>query len=68
MECSLSEVDVCNRQYCFRMIHFLFTSGHCRNPQTEAFLEMLGLGYCLDTFTESMGLPQTSGSLVSRGK
>ncbi|CAA0831569.1 Lariat debranching enzyme [Striga hermonthica] len=25
-----------------------FPSGHCRNPQTEALLELLGLQYCLD--------------------
>ncbi|XP_057794236.1 lariat debranching enzyme isoform X2 [Salvia miltiorrhiza] len=43
-----------------------FPSGHCRNPQTEAFLELLGLQYCLDTYSESREL-QSSGSLVSRG-
>lgn len=44
-----------------------FPSGHCRNPQTEDFLELLGLQYCLDTSTESKELPQSSGSLISRG-
>ncbi|XP_047957303.1 lariat debranching enzyme isoform X2 [Salvia hispanica] len=43
-----------------------FPSGHCRNPQTEAFLELLGLQYCLDAYSESRELPQSSGSLLSK--
>lgn len=50
------------------VFHLLFNAGHCRNPQTEAFLELLELQYCLDNNSESWELPQRSGLFFSRGK
>ncbi|KAK4414465.1 Lariat debranching enzyme [Sesamum alatum] len=44
-----------------------FPSGHCRNPQTEALLQLLELQYCLDTSAELEEPSQSPGSLLSRG-
>ncbi|CAI9116072.1 OLC1v1017125C1 [Oldenlandia corymbosa var. corymbosa] len=39
-------------------------SGHCRNPQTESFLQLLELEYLLDYSIRSK---EQTGSLASRG-
>ncbi|KAL0397576.1 UNVERIFIED_CONTAM: Lariat debranching enzyme [Sesamum calycinum] len=44
-----------------------FPSGHCRNPQTEALLQLLELKYCLDTSAELEEPSQSPGSLLSGG-
>lgn len=48
------------------MFAFSVFEGHCRNPQTEALLQLLGLEYCLDTSTQVEELSQSQ--LLPGGK
>lgn len=43
------------------------STGNCRNPQTEAFLQFLELPYLLDNTSESRELNYSPASFVSRG-
>ncbi|PIN15388.1 RNA lariat debranching enzyme [Handroanthus impetiginosus] len=43
----------------------IFPSGHYRNPQTEAFLQLLGLQYYLDAAAQLEESSQSSGSFLS---
>ncbi|KAL5714809.1 lariat debranching enzyme [Ranunculus cassubicifolius] len=41
-------------------------SGHCRNPQTESLLHLLGLPYLLDSSQESREMAQSSITMINR--
>lgn len=43
-------------------------SGHHRNPQTEAFLQLLDLPYLIDDTSESRDMTSSPAPLISRGK
>ncbi|XP_059633306.1 lariat debranching enzyme isoform X2 [Cornus florida] len=45
----------------------VFSSGHHRNPQTEALLQLLELPYLLDSALESRELTHSSASFISGG-
>lgn len=46
----------------------VFSAGHHRNPQTEAFLQLLDLPYLIDDTSESRDMTSSPAPLISRGK